>query len=87
MHPAPSWVVDARKRVMRKRARARDRAGFDPDDDSEGDDEVDDLFRTVGARKGSKASRRGPLKAGELDIDRARDANQAEASAVSLVSL
>jgi hypothetical protein len=72
---------------MRKRVRARDRAGLDPEEDSEGEDEVDNLFRTVGARNGSKASRRGALKAGDIDIDRARDANQAEESAVSLMSL
>jgi hypothetical protein len=72
---------------MRKRVRARDRAGLDLEEDSEGEDEVDNLFRTVGARNGAKPLRRGALNAGDIDIDRARDANQAEESAVSLMSL
>lgn len=46
------------------------------------DDEVDDLFRTTGAK--TKSGRKGLLKSGELDIDRVRDANQAEATSVRI---
>ena len=90
MHPAPAWATDARKKVLKKRARAAGRTGDtdseeeESDDDKSADeDEVDDLFRTTGGAK--KAPKRGLLKAGGIDIDRVRDANQAEATSVSRV--
>lgn len=76
---------------MKKRARAakdsadEDGSGGERESDSdESDDaaeEVDELFRSTGGKK--KAGRRGLLKATDIDIDRVRDANQAEVSSVS----
>lgn len=76
---------------MKKRARAAKESGDEAgsaeeeDESDESDDaeeEVDNLFRSTGGKK--KAGRRGLLKAGDIDIDRVRDANQAEVSSVSL---
>jgi U3 small nucleolar RNA-associated protein 18 len=87
MHPAPAWAVEARRKVLKKRSKpsnGRMEADSDDDDESSDDemsgdeDEVDDLFRSAGGKK--KAPKKGLLKAGEIDIDRVRDANQAEAS-------
>lgn len=84
MHPAPSWATEARRKVMKKRARENKIGGEDDDEDedesSEDEDEVDNLFRATGGKK--RPSRKGLLKAGEIDIDRVRDANQVEASSV-----
>lgn len=72
---------------MKKRARENRIGGEDEDEDededesSEDEDEVDNLFRATGGKK--RPSRKGLLKAGEIDIDRVRDANQVEASSVS----
>ena len=86
MHPAPAWVTEARQKILkRKRARAAHEEGSDleSDDEESEDDEdvVDDLFRGTGLKKGRAG--KGLLKAGEIDIDRVRDANQAEATSVS----
>lgn len=78
--------------MLKKRARAAGRTGDTDSEEEESDgdrsadeDEVDDLFRTTGGAK--KAPKRGLLNAGEVDIDRVRDANQAEATSVSRVWL
>lgn len=88
MHPAPEWVTEARRKILKKkRARAAHKEGPDAeldseDEDSEDDEDiVDDLFRGTGLKKGRGG--KGLLKAGEIDIDRVRDANQAEATSVS----
>lgn len=87
MHPAPAWATEARRKVLKKRSKAASsgRAGAEDEDSDEemsGDeDEVDDLFRGAGGTK--KTSRRGLLQPGEIEIDRVRDANQAEATSVS----
>lgn len=94
LHPAPAWATEARRKVLKKRSRPAkgtredgsdedEDEGEDEDEDSdemEAAEEVDDLFRSTG---GKKAARKGLLKAGEIDIDRVRDANQAEATSVS----
>ncbi|KAK4703047.1 U3 small nucleolar RNA-associated protein 18, partial [Phenoliferia sp. Uapishka_3] len=94
LHPAPAWAVDARRKIMKKRARAAKESGDEDDadedksDDGESDDaeeEVANLFRTTGGKP--KAGRRGLLKAGDIDIDRVRDANQAEVSSGNVVSV
>lgn len=90
MHPVPSWATDARKKIM-KRNRARelgrdnedDDSDLEDDDDDDIDEEVDDLFRSTGAKR--KNERKGLLKPGDLDIDRVRDANQVEATSVSSI--
>lgn len=88
MHPAPQWATEARRKILKKRSKAAasGRAGAEDeesDEDMSGDeDEVDDLFRGAGGSK--KASRRGLLQPGEIEIDRVRDANQAEATSVRL---
>ncbi|ORY75998.1 WD40-repeat-containing domain protein [Leucosporidium creatinivorum] len=91
MHPAPAWATEARRKVLKKRAKgaASGRAGAedeDSEDEMSGDeDEVDDLFRGAGTTK--KTSRRGLLQPGEIEIDRVRDANQAEATSSGVVFL
>lgn len=91
MHPAPSWAAEARRKVLKKRARATrmgDAYGSDENDEDESTDdeeEVDNLFRSTAGR--NKQLRKGLLKAGEIDIDRVRDANQVEATSVSTFSL
>ncbi|KAM0755857.1 WD40 repeat-like protein [Meredithblackwellia eburnea MCA 4105] len=84
LHPAPAWVTEARKRLSKKRQR-RDEDSEEGGSESDGsDDEVDDLFRA--ARLG-KGKRRGLLSSGEIDIDRVRDANQADTSTASIAAL
>lgn len=88
MHPVPAWVVDARRKVVKRKAIAEGRLEANGSDDDEGDagsesekddeDEVDDLFRKAGGKR--RGPQKGLLEAGEIDIDRVRDANQAEAS-------
>ena len=89
MHPTPAWVIDARRKALKRRARAQLGAGAAiPDDDESGSDiessseqdeeEVHDLFRRAGS---ARRAPRGLLQQGELDIDRVRDANQAAESA------
>ena len=90
MHPAPAWVTEARRKILkRKRAKAAHEEGseLESDEEESEDDEdiVDDLFRGTGLKKGRAG--KGLLKAGEIDIDRVRDANQAEATSVSLACL
>lgn len=88
MHPAPAWATEARRKVLRKRSKAA-KSGAAVAEDGESDegmsgdeDEVDDLFRSAGGKK--KATRRGLLQQGEIEIDRVRDANQAEATSVGI---
>ncbi|KAL8290055.1 hypothetical protein RQP46_002994 [Phenoliferia psychrophenolica] len=94
LHPAPAWAVEARRKIVKKRARAAKESGDEAgsaeeeDESDESDDaeeEVDNLFRSTGGKK--KAGRRGLLKAGDIDIDRVRDANQAEVSSGNVVSV
>lgn len=88
MHPAPAWATEARRKVLKKRSKAAasGRVGAEDADSEEemsGDeDEVDDLFRGAGTG-GQKATRRSALPQGEIEIDRVRDGNQAEATSVS----
>lgn len=86
MHPVPKWASDARRKVLKRRAReAKGDSLVDDSDDenaSDDDDELDDLFRTTKSSR-KKATKRGALPSGEIEIDRVRDANQAEATSVS----
>ncbi|GAA6038453.1 hypothetical protein JCM8097_007658 [Rhodosporidiobolus ruineniae] len=102
LHPTPQWAVDARKRIIRKRAAQAEHGEnaallLDSDvsdaSDEEGDtadekDEADDLFRkvTLGG-KGGKAVKGGKIEPGEIDIDRVRDANQHEAGSGPIVEV
>ncbi|KAI5476117.1 WD-repeat protein [Pseudohyphozyma bogoriensis] len=95
MHPAPAWATEARRRVLKKRARQAGKGPLGDDDDSEEEseeepetdheEEVNDLFRTTGGKK--RQSKKGLLKAGDIDIDRVRDANQAESNSGAIVTL
>ena len=103
MHPPPQWAVDARRKILRRRAAEAKHGGnaallieSDESDASDNEaasadekDEVDDLFRkaTIGGTKGGRKVKGGKIEPGEIDIDRVRDANQHEAKSVSGSSL
>ncbi|BGO93747.1 hypothetical protein NBRC10512_006627 [Rhodotorula toruloides] len=102
LHPPPQWAVEARRKVLRRRAAQAQHGGnaallLDSDvsdaSDEEGDsadekDEADDLFRkaTVGG-KGGKKVKGGRLEPGEIDIERVRDANQHEQKSGAVVEV
>ncbi|KDE09376.1 hypothetical protein MVLG_00283 [Microbotryum lychnidis-dioicae p1A1 Lamole] len=95
MHPPPAWAVEARRKVLKQKEKAAQQgasglADDDDDEDAEVDsdaaaEEVDDLFRTTGTIKRKRT--RGILASGDIDIDRVRDANQAETSGKKIVAL
>lgn len=78
---------------MKKRARSGkgiadgndEESGSDTDEDDR-QEEIDDLFRTTSGTE-KRTTRRGLLEPGEIDIDRARDANQAEPTSVHTLRL
>ena len=99
LHPTPQWALDARRKVLRKRAAQAQRGGnaalvvdsdvsdAETDSEAEGDsadekDEVDDLFRKATIGGGGNRIKGGRVEPGEIDIDRARDANQHDAKSV-----
>lgn len=85
MHPVPKWAIEARRKVLKRRALEAKGESLVVDSDDEvasgSDDDVDDLFRSAKIRR--KVGRRSAIPSGEIEIDRVRDANQAEASSVS----
>lgn len=99
MHPPPQWAVDARRKILRRRAAEAKHGGnaallieSDESDASDNEaasadekDEVDDLFRkaTIGGTRGGRKVKGGKIEPREIDIDRVRDANQHEAKSVS----
>lgn len=99
MHPPPQWAVDARRKILRRRAAeakhggnaallidsdASDASSNEDDDSADEKDEVDDLFRKAAVGgKGGKKVKGGKIEPGEIDVDRVRDANQHEAKSVS----
>ncbi|GAA5843255.1 hypothetical protein JCM5353_000721 [Sporobolomyces roseus] len=103
LHPTPQWALDARKKILRKRAAQAQHGGnaallVDSDvsdaetDSQDGDsadekDEVDDLFRKATIGGGGKRLKGGRLEPGELDIDRVRDANQHDAKSAPIVEI
>ncbi|KWU45929.1 WD40 repeat-like protein [Rhodotorula sp. JG-1b] len=103
MHPPPQWAVDARRKILRRRAAEAKHGGnaallieSDESDASDNEaasadekDEVDDLFRkaTIGGTKGGRKVRGGKIEPGEIDIDRVRDANQHEAKSGAIVEV
>ena len=98
LHPTPQWALDARKKILKKRAAQAQHGGnaallLDSDvsdaetDSQDGDsadekDEVEDLFRKATIGGGGKRLKGGRLEPGELDIDRVRDANQHDPKSV-----
>ncbi|GAA5899759.1 hypothetical protein JCM8208_004556 [Rhodotorula glutinis] len=103
LHPPPQWAVDARRKILRRRAAAAQHGGnaalaLDSDvsdasdEDGEGSaderDEADELFsRAVIGGKGGRKVKGGKLEPGEIDIDRVRDANQHEQGSGPVVEI
>ncbi|SCV71637.1 BQ2448_3225 [Microbotryum intermedium] len=95
MHPPPAWAVEARRKVLKRKEKAarQGASGLTDDDDDEdaevdsdaAAEEADDLFRTTGSIKRKRTQ--GILASGEIDIDRVRDANQAETSGNKIITL
>ncbi|GAA5899714.1 hypothetical protein JCM6882_005420 [Rhodosporidiobolus microsporus] len=102
LHPTPQWAVDARRKILRKRAAAAEHGGnaallldsdvSDASDEEEAsadeEDEANELFRkaTVGGKGGRKV-KGGKIEPGEIDIDRVRDANQHEQGSGAIVEV
>ncbi|KAK4047869.1 U3 snoRNP protein [Microbotryomycetes sp. JL221] len=88
MHPPPAWANEARKKALKRRAKevesATRQGKYSDDEGTESDGEADNLFRS--AKLTSKVYK-GKLEAGEIEIDRVRDANQADSSSSAIVSV
>ncbi|GAA5969618.1 hypothetical protein JCM11641_008180 [Rhodosporidiobolus odoratus] len=103
LHPTPQWAVDARRKILRKRAAKAEHGGnaaflLDSDvsdaSDEEGEasadeqDEAEDLFAKVTlGGKNGRKVKGGKIEPGELDIDRVRDANQHEQGSGAIVEV
>ncbi|GAA5882871.1 hypothetical protein JCM3774_006323, partial [Rhodotorula dairenensis] len=98
LHPPPQWAVDARRKILRRRAAEAKHGGnaalliesdesdaSDNEDSADEKDEVDDLFRK--ATVGGRTVKGGKIEPGEIDIDRVRDANQHEAKSGAIVEV
>ncbi|GAA5837474.1 hypothetical protein JCM11251_002117 [Rhodosporidiobolus azoricus] len=102
LHPTPEWAVNARRRILRKRAAVAEHGGNaallldsdvsdasdEEDASADEEDEANELFRkaTVGGKGGRKV-KGGKIEPGEIDIDRVRDANQHEQSSNAIVEV
>ncbi|GAA5906780.1 WD40 repeat domain-containing protein [Sporobolomyces salmoneus] len=103
LHPTPQWALDARRKILRKRAGQVQRGGnaallvdsdvSDADTNSEDrdsadeKDEADDLFRKATIGGQGKRIKGGRLEPGEIDIDRVRDANQHDPKSAPIVEI
>ncbi|KAK4050785.1 U3 snoRNP protein [Microbotryomycetes sp. JL201] len=88
LHPPPAWATEARKKVLKRKTKELrgDAIGLrnSDDDDSDSEADVDNLFNSA---KQTSTVRRGVLEPSEIEIDRVRDANQAESSSSGIVSI
>ncbi|KAM0790775.1 hypothetical protein ACM66B_004625 [Microbotryomycetes sp. NB124-2] len=88
LHPPPTWATEARKKVLKRKAKELkgDAIGLNNsgDEDSDSEHDADNLFTSA---KQTSSVRRGVLEPSEIEIDRVRDANQAESSSSGIVSI
>ncbi|GAA5975448.1 hypothetical protein JCM5350_006482 [Sporobolomyces pararoseus] len=102
LHPTPQWALDARRKILKRRAAQAQRGGnaallvdsdvSDAETDSEDEgsaderEEANDLFRKA-TIGGTKRIKGGRVEPGEIDIDRVRDANQHDPKSAPIVEI